>query len=68
MFALLPYLWIALMLAVVIAPIVAHFQNQPRRKPKAPAVEPLPVDESLPPDAAPLDFVDELAEVESSKN
>lgn len=62
MFDLLPYFWMAFMLAVVLFPTVLGLMARPKRKPKSAAVsegEP----EGLPADPV-LDFGDELAQME----
>ncbi len=62
MFALLPYLCMAFMLAVVVAPIVVGLRNRPKRQPRPVTAEPQIGEDGMPEEQEVLDFGDELAE------
>jgi hypothetical protein len=64
MFAMLPFLWMAFMLTVLVLPIVEGIRSRPKAQPKT-AAENLPLGEDgLPEEAQILDFGDEMAEME----
>lgn len=65
MFNLLPYLWMAFMLAVILFPTIVGLMNRPKRQPKVKSAEGDLVEGAVENPEPVLDFGDELAEVES---
>jgi hypothetical protein len=64
MFGLLPYLWMALMLAVLITPIVVGAMNRPKKSRVASEPNVDGMADGSPEEQQVLDFGDELAEMD----
>lgn len=65
MFNLLPYLWMAFMLAVILVPTIVGLMNRPKRQPKVKPTDGELVDGAVENPEPVLDFGDELAEIEN---
>ncbi|MFN7629483.1 MAG: hypothetical protein ACK5PZ_21875 [Pirellula sp.] len=65
MFNLLPYLWMAFMLAVILVPTIVGLMNRPKRQPKVKPADGELVDGAVENPEPVLDFGDELAEIEN---
>lgn len=65
MFNLLPYLWMAFMLAVILVPTIVGLMNRPKRQPKVKTDDGELVDGTVENPEPVLDFGDELAGIEN---